>query len=459
MTIPPGPNRLTWADLMMIRQDWLGFAMKLARKYGDIVYVPIIGQSGMYLLSNPHDIRDVLVTNQHYFHGGKSQDRIKILLGEGLFSSEGDFHRRQRKLIQPVFHQERITAYSNTVVEYTQRMSKRWQNNIFIDLFQEITHLTQSIISDILFDVDIDAEDSEIREILTAPLGIYNRYATLPFSELLTLLPLPSNEILFKLPLPYTKKFRRTRSKLDATLYQIIEEHRTSSDRGDILSMILMMEGNGEDSYTMSSQQLRDELMTLFIAGSETVASSITWALYLISLHAQVEENLQIELSKVLNGRTPNFEDLKHLKYTRMILSEAIRLYPPGPALGRRTIKEYQIGQYTFPIGTRIIMSPYIVHRDPRFYPDPERFDPERFDSEAISERPKFAYFPFGGGQRHCLGEGFVWMEGVLILAILAQKWQFRLIPGIPVRHSSFIVLRPKYGIRMSVNDRGTREI
>jgi cytochrome P450 len=266
---------------------------------------------------------------------------------------------------------------------------------------------------------------------------------------------LPFTEYLEKLPLPAVKRFNAARDRLDQTIYRLIGERRASgADRGDLLSMLLLAQDTEGDGSGMSDLQLRDEALTIFLAGHETTANALTWTWYLLSQNPKVEARLHAELDSSLDGRAPSFDDLQRLPYTRMVLAESMRLYPPAWAIGRRAINAMDVAGYTIPSGSVVLMSQFIMHRDPRFFVDPERFDPERWSPEAIAERPKFSYFPFGGGARVCIGEQFAWMEGILLLASLAQQWRARLVPGHVVDLQPLITLRPRYGMKMTLEPR-----
>jgi cytochrome P450 len=263
---------------------------------------------------------------------------------------------------------------------------------------------------------------------------------------------LPFTEYLEKLPLPAVRRFNAARDRLDKTIFRLIGERRAGGeDRGDLLSMLLLAQDTEGDGTGMSDTQLRDEALTIFLAGHETTANALTWTWYLLSQHPEVEGRLHAELDSALGGRRPTFEDLQNLPYTRMVLSESMRLYPPAWAIGRRALRSFNALGYEISPGSVVLMSQYIMHRDERFFPEPDRFDPERWTAESQTQRPKFSYFPFGGGARVCIGEQFAWMEGILLLATIAQQWQMRLDPGQVVDIQPLITLRPKYGIRMTL--------
>jgi cytochrome P450 len=269
---------------------------------------------------------------------------------------------------------------------------------------------------------------------------------------------LPFSNLIGKLPLPSNRQSEQARKLLDTVIYRIIHERRASGiDKGDLLSMLLAARDNEGDGGGMSDQQLRDEVITIMLAGHETTAMLLTWTWYLLSQYVAVEANLHMELDSVLAGRLPTVADIPRLPYTRMVLAEAMRLYPPAWIIGRRAIEAYEVGAYVIPATSIVVLSPYITQHDARFFPDPGVFDPQRWTPEAEAARPKFAYFPFGGGARQCIGEGFAWMEGILALATLAQQWRMRLAPGHLVALKPLLTLRPKYGMRMILERRQVR--
>jgi cytochrome P450 len=307
----------------------------------------------------------------------------------------------------------------------------------------EMMRLTLGIVAKTLFDADVDSEAGEIGSAMTRAFESFN-YAMLPFTEYLE-----------RLPLPVVRRFNAARDRLDKTIFRMIGERRAGGeDRGDLLSMLLMAQDTEGDGTGMSDAQLRDEALTIFLAGHETTANALTWTWYVLSQHPDVEARLHAEIDSALGGRRPMFEDLQNLPYTRMVLSESMRLYPPAWAIGRRALKSFNALGYEVSAGSVVLMSQYIMHRDERFFPEPERFDPERWTAESQAQRPKFSYFPFGGGARVCIGEQFAWMEGILLLATIAQQWRMRLEPGHVVDIQPLITLRPKYGMRMTLERR-----
>ena len=439
---PPGP-RARFPGHMMVEflRRRLPFMVESAAKYGDIVFFKV-GNERIYLFSHPDLIRDVLVTNQKNFVKSRALVRAKRVLGEGLLTSEGEFHLRQRRLAQPAFHRDRIATYGRSMVDYAARTSSRWRDSEQLDIHDEMMKLTLAIVARTLFSADVEKEATEIGEALTVAFEAFN-VGILPFSE-----------ILEKLPLRYIKRFEAARARLDATIYRIIDERRSSGeDRGDLLSMLLLAQDTEGDGGGMTNTQLRDEAMTIFLAGHETTANALSWTWYLLSQYPEVEERFHQEIDAI-GDRLPQSEDLPNLSYTRMILAESMRLYPPAWAVGRRALNDFEANGYLIPARSMVLMSQYIVHRDPRFYPDPERFDPERWRPEIAAARPKFSYFPFGGGTRICLGEQFAWMEGILALATIGRHWRMRYLDDSPPEIEPMITLRPKSPLSVRVERR-----
>jgi cytochrome P450 len=443
LVLPPGPNPLIpGVNFFAFRRDPIKFLTGMADRYGDVVRFQL-GPLPFVMVNNPDYIRDILVTHNRNFMKGEGLRRGKRLIGEGLLTSEGEFHLRQRRLAQPAFHRQRIASYAATMVEYAARARDQWRVGETRDISREMMQLTLAITGETLFGADVEGEADEIREALNAAFALFNRL-TLPFSELLE-----------RLPLPATRRFQKARERLDATIYRIINERRASGeDRGDLLSMLIHARDVEGDGSGMTDVQLRDESMTIFLAGHETTANALTWTWYLLSRHPEIEAEFHAEIDEVLKGELPTAEDFPRLRYTEMVFAESMRLYPPAWVIGRRALGDYQINGYAIPARTILLMSQYLMHHDARYFPDPFRFDPERWKPEAKESRPKFSYFPFGGGPRVCIGESFAWMEGSLVLATIAQRFRMRLVPGHPVELSPIVTLRPKYGMRMILEAR-----
>lgn len=443
---PPGPrSRFPLELLVRFRSDRLGFLLDLA-SYGDVSHLELQGRH-FYLLNHPDLIQDVLVTNDRLFVKSRALQVARRLLGEGLLTSEGDFHLRQRRLVQPAFHRQRMAAYGEVMASYAARSSERWSAqgaSLTVDMSEEMMRLTLAIVGKTLFDADVEGEAQEIGQSLTEALHGLSR----------TLLP--GGEMVEKLPLPANQRAEEARQRLDATIYRLIRERRASGeDRGDLLSMLLAArDEDGKEAEGMSDQQARDEAMTLFLAGHETTANALTWTWYLLSQNSVEERQLHAEVDRVLGDRLPTVDDIPNLPYTRMVLSEAMRLCPPVYAIGRQAVEDYEVRGYVLPAGSTVFVSQYVMQRDPRYWFDAERFDPNRWTPEAQARRPKFTYFPFSAGPRVCIGEGFAWTEGILVLATLAQRWQARLVLGHPVTPEPLITLRPKFGMRMTLHRR-----
>ena len=442
---PPGPRRrVPGAQMFAFRRDPLKFLTRLAREYGDVTTFRV-GPQSFYFLNHPDHVKDLLVTSNDKFRKGRALERSKRLLGEGLLTGEGEHWRRQRRLAQPAFHRQRIQGYGRVMVEYAARASDTWREGETVDASAEMMRLTLSVVGKTLFDADVERDAGEVGEALTEIMELFG-YLMLPFSELMEKFPV----------LPPVRRFRRARERLDRIIYRVIDERRRGrEDRGDLLSMLLLAEDEEGGGAGMSNEQVRDEAMTLFLAGHETTANLLAWTWYLLSQHPEVEAKLHAELDAVLEaGRLPAVEDLPRLRYTEMVVAEVMRLYPPAWAVGRRAVEDHEFGGYCVPAGSLILVSQYVMHRDPRFFPDPERFDPERWTDEAKQARPQFSYFPFGGGPRRCIGEAFAWMEAALIIATLASRWRMRLAPGRKVEAQPRITLRPAGGVPVTLERR-----
>ena len=429
-----------WRGLRVLRsfrRDPITFIWEL-RKQGDVA-VTSIGPFRIHLLNHPDLVREVLVTGHHDFMKGQGLQEARRILGNGLLTSEGDFHRRQRRMAQPAFHATRIAGYADVMARTARDLSERWGHGDVVDMHAEMTGLALSIVGQTLFDTDLRREDAtRVRSALSAALGLFDRVAT------------PYGALLERLPVPSTMRFRRAKAELDSVIYGLIEDHRREGrDRGDLLSMLLMAQDEEGDGGRMTDEQLRDEAMTIFLAGHETTANALTWTWYLLSQLREVEGRLRRELDEVLGGRLPTMQDMASLPYTGMVLTESLRLYPPAWVIGRRATADHRFDGHVIEAGSLVLVSPYLIHHDARWYPDPFRFDPERWAPEARAGRPRMAFFPFGAGPRVCIGESFAWAEMTMLIAELAHRWSARLVPGHPVALQPRITLRPKYGMRM----------
>jgi cytochrome P450 len=431
-------------------RDPLTFLTRVARRYGDVVEFSLGGGRAV-LLAHPDDIRDVLVTNGRLFHKGRGLQRARLLLGEGLLTSEDEFHLRQRRLASPAFHRTRVESYADTMATYARRRAEQWRDGETLDLSREMAAYTLAVVGKTLFDADIEREAHEIGDALTASIAAFN-FMTLPMGELL-----------MRLPFPAVRRFERARDRLDATIYRLIAERRTSGeDRGDLLSMLLLAHDTEGDGSGMSDVQLRDEAMTLLLAGHETTANALAWTWFLLSRNPESEATLHAEVDS-LGGALPTAADLVRLPYTQAVIAESMRVYPPAWVIGRTAMTDYPVRDHVIRKGSLVLVSQWVTHRDPRWWDEAEAFKPERWLGTADGGKMgrsggqrggKFAYFPFGAGTRVCIGEQFAWMEATLALATFAQRWRLRLVPGRVVEPQAIITLRVRHGLPMTVHAR-----
>lgn len=426
-------------------RDPLHVPLRLSRTYGDIFYFKF-GRDNIFFLTHPDDIRELLVVQHEHFRKGDGVMLLNRVLGNGLITNEGASHKKQRRLVQPAFHRKRIAGYAVAMVEAAQEQARIWQDGARVNITQEMLQLTLVVVGKTLFNTDVTKEAKTFHQGLAVSMEAFRKIGLSPWGPWIERLPFPINA-----------RLRRARASLDEVVYRVIDEHRRAgADQGDLLSMLLLAQD--EDGSSMDNEQLRDEIMTLFLAGHETVAHALTWTWYLLAKHPAVREKFWQEIDTVLGGRTATIDDLPRLPYTERVLSESMRICPPVWAIDRRVTRETVIHGVKLPKGARVIMSQYQIQHDPRFYPDPERFDPDRWTPEAQAERPKFAYFPFGGGPRLCVGESFAWTESMLLLATLSQYWEIRLAPGARIAFQPAVTLRPKYGIEMTLHRRQETE-
>jgi cytochrome P450 len=428
-THPPGPT--TFFDSLVYRpgRDPLKFFTNLVQTHGRLVYLRSSGED-LYLVTEPRHVRDILVTNQRKFKKGRGLERSRSLLGEGLLTSEGEAHLRQRRLMQPAFHKERIAAYTSVMAGYAQRTIARWQEGATIDAAEEMMRLTLGVVGKTLFDADVESQARDVGDAMAAMMRTF-WIRMLPFAEAIE-----------RLPIPALRRAREARATLDRIIYGIIHERRRHpGDRGDLLSMLLMAQDEEQGGRMMTDEQVRDEAITLFLAGHETTANALTWSWYLLSQSPGAEARLHQEIDRVLGDRPPTFTDIPSLPYVEQVVTEAMRLYPPAWIIGRRALEPYRIDDFEVPAGAIVLVSPYLTQRDPEYFPNPDRFDPDRWTPAFKAALPPFAYFPFGGGTRRCIGEGFAWMELVVV-------------PGHPVVPQPVVTLRLKHGLKMTAERR-----
>jgi cytochrome P450 len=456
---PPGPKSIVPGRIIyrMLRHS-TDFVTEVAREYGDVASFSI-GRRRIWLLSHPEHIRDVLVNRAENFTKGPALRMAKVTLGEGLLTSEGDYHRRQRRMMQPAFHTQRVAAYAPAMVRFAQRARDSWTSGQVVEIRSEMTRLTLEIISKILFDAEIESEVREVSEAMDVTVRMFDRSRN-PLAFLLNRIPI----------LPSNLRFLRAKGRVFDTLDRMIAQRRATSGRDpqesangsanhrDFLSILLRARDVEGDRGGMTDEQLRFEAMTLFAAGHETTANAMVWTWYLLARHPEAEARLHAEVDAMLGGRAPTAEDLERLPYVRAVISESMRLYPPAWVIGRQAKQEHAIGQtgWTVPEGGVVLMSQYVVHRDSRWWERAEEFSPERWlSNEEASRRPRYAYFPFGGGPRQCVGEAMAWLEAELLLATIAQRWKLRLAePRRAVRLHATITLRPRDTLRMRVEPR-----
>jgi cytochrome P450 len=441
---PPGFQRnLVWFALRRFRPaNPIHLFQHLADEYGDIAHYKI-AWNHIVFLNHPDYIREILVVQNDNFTKERTVQRTKMLLGEGMITAEGAQHRAQRQAAQPAFHRQRIPEYATTMVREAASLRDRWRDGEQRDIALDMMHLTLRIVASTLFATDLRDEVVELADAINRIMRLYN-----------FLVLLPAAEWLVHLRPPGLAAFLRARKRIDAVVYRMIEAHRREhSDTGSLLDLMLAASPAHDAA---SEQSLRDQVITIFLAGYETVANALSWTWYLLSQNPDCERHFHTEVDRELEGRVPGFADIPRLRYVEMVFAESMRLYPPAWAMGRQALHDFHLGDCFLPAKTTVLMSQFISHRDPRSFPDPLRFDPERFTPEAKARRMKFTYFPFGAGFRQCIGESFAWMEGVLLLATLGQKWKLSLVPGHPVEPEPLITLRPKYGMKMRVEARAS---
>ena len=440
---PTLPAGIFGEHFVKFRRNPTGFLTKAAA-LGDVSRFWMVNQP-MFFVNHPELIRDVLTTNAAKFHKGRALQRMKRVLGNGLLTSEEEFHLRQRRLAQPAFHRQRIADYAASMIDYGERVSGEWRDGETYDIAEEMMRLTLYIVAKTLFGANVESEADEIGAAMTTMINAFN------------LLLLPFSELLEKLPLPYAKRFSAAKATIDNVIYKIIRERRaTGEDKGDLLSMLLLAQDE-DDGGRMTDEQVRDECLTIFLAGHETTANALTWTWYLLSQNPEIAAKFHAEIDRVLpQKRLPTFEDYPNLKYVEAVLAESMRLYPPAWAIGRLAIENHDLKGFAIPKGSLVLMSPYILQRDERFWTHAEQFQPERWLAETSVKEAgqKFVYFPFGGGVRRCIGEQFAWTEGVLLLATIARQRKLELVPSQKIALNPLVTLRPKFGMKMRVEKR-----
>jgi cytochrome P450 len=441
----PGPVNRFFGDIAwQFLRGRLDYLVKLAREYGDIVTYKI-GDRPFVLFSHPDAVREILIVNEDAFNKGVVLRRSRSVLGDGLLTSEGDFHRRQRRIAQPVFHPQRMAIYSPIIVEYAQRTSDRWRDGQEFDLHEQMMRLALEIVSKTLFGAEVENDLDQIGHDMDMIVRRFTR-ALSPLTLLLNYLPLPSNLLL-----------KRSVRRLHGVLDRFIEERHSgaseSAGQQDLLTLLLKARDSEGDHAAMTDKQLRDECMTIFAAGHETTANALTFTFLLLARNPLAAEQVHRELAGVLQGRAPTHADLERLIYTRAAVAESMRLYPPAWGLARQALRDVTITGQLVPAGAVVLAAQWVVHRDPRWWPDPEAFKLERWITPD-PDRPRWSYFPFGGGPRQCIGEAFAWTEAILALATLAQKWRIDIPDPNPPKLLATITLRPKHPLIAVVRSR-----
>jgi cytochrome P450 len=435
---PPGPSSFFPSLVYRPGRNPLDFFGGLVKKYGPLVHL-VAGGEHLYIVTEPRHIRDVLVTNQRKFKKGRGVEAIKPMLGDGLLTSEGQTHLRQRRLTQPAFHKERIAAYATVMTDCTDRTIGHWSDGGTVDASEEMMRLTLAVVGKTLFGADVEAQAREVGRALSAVMRSF-WIRMLPFADAIE-----------RLPIPQLRRARAARASLDRIVFGIIaERRRATTDRGDLLSMLLLAQDEENDGRGMSDQQVRDEAMTIFLAGHETTANALSWTWYLLSQSPEIEARLHQEVDRVLGGRTPTVADIPSLAFVDSVIAESMRLYPPAYIVGRRALESYRLDEYDISAGSLVVMSPYLTQRQAAYFPDPDRFLPDRWTPAFKAALPPFAYFPFGGGARRCIGESFAWMELVLVVSTIAQRWRLRLQPGYVPVPQPLVTLRVKDGLPMT---------
>ncbi len=441
-SLAPGPKGSPFLGVMAeFSRDTFGF-IERCRDYGDIVSMRFLYLTA-YFLYHPDDIEYVIATNAKNFIKSRNQRSplFQRLVGNGLLTSEGEVWKQQRRLAQPAFHRQRINAYAETMADYAERMISTWRPGEVRDIHRDMMRLTLEIVVKTLFNSDVSADADKVGRVLS-------RIVT-PFAGQATIKWIMDN----RLPTATHRLFNQDAREIDLIVYRIINERRRSGqDEGDLLSMLL--KAHDEDGSHLNDKQLRDEVMTIFLAGHETTALTLSWTWYLLAQNPDTEEKFHAELAEVLGGRLPTMEDLSRLQYTEMIAKESMRLYPPAYALGREAVNECEIGGFRVPAGAQVFMFQWATQRDARFFAEPQKFHPERWTEDFSNSLPKYAYFPFGGGPRACIGNYFAMMEIVLLLATIGQRLRFSLLPDHPVSLLPAMSLRPKDGIKVVVESR-----
>jgi cytochrome P450 len=444
---PARPPSLNYFHIFGMRRDPLGAFTSIARRHGHLVRFPgLRGFFSAYQITHPRDIEHVIQNNAHNYTKGRNYKKFVASTGNGLIVSDGDLWRRQRRLAQPAFHRQRLAAFAEVMAREAEGQAAQWHEHAArgqqFDAAEEMMFLTLRIVGLTMFTTDLTAASSVISRSLDVIRAHSIRRMWQPVS------------IPVAVPTPSNLRFRRALAEGDRVMYEMINARRSGEIQNDDLLSLLLRARDEETGEGMSDEQLRAEVVTIIGAGHETTAVTLSWAWYLLAQHPQVEELLHEELERELSGRTPALEDLPRLTYTTMVIEETMRLYPPAWALSRTARGADTLGGYEIAAGSEVITLPYVTHRHPDFWDDPENFDPERFAPGRNESRPRFSYFPFGGGPRQCIGQHFAMTEMLIIVATLAQRFRLRLVPGSAVEPEASITLRPRDGVHVTLHER-----
>lgn len=442
-----GPKGLPLSgNILAFRRDTLQFIRDAAKEYGDVAHFRFGPKRHIYMLNNPDQIKEVLVTKQAHFRKAKGLQVARAVVGDGILTSEGKKHMRQRRLMQPAFHRDRIAGYGDVMVRQGVELMNEWRDGEVLDIHHDMMKVTLAIITETMFGKTVKEGADKIAHAIDVGLKYVSSKAS-SFIDIPLSVPTRSN-----------REFIESSEVLDKTIYALIEERRKSGDSGqtDLLAMLLAARDE-DDGQGMTDEQVRDEVMTIFVAGHETTANTMSWIFYLLATHPEAEQKLHDELKAVLDGRLPTVEDLPKLSYANLIVQETLRLYPAAWVINREVVEEVEIGGHTYEPGDTLMMSQYVMQRMEKYYDDPDAFRPERFEGDLLKQIPTYAYFPFGGGPRVCIGNNFALMEAALLLATIAQQYKLRLAePTKPVEPEPLVTLRPKNGLMMRLEKRGS---
>ncbi len=451
LTHPPGPmGTWPWGVLKQFQDEPLRTMMDMFREYGDAIRFRAALNFYGYLFFHPDHCKQILQDNNRNYTKmpHPSLALLRPVIGNGLLTSDGEFWRRQRRLAAPAFHRKRIAAFASTMTAATSTMLDSWhesaQDGRPLDINEAMMHLTLEIVGKTLFSIDLTREANTVGEAFSAVNEEVARLSSIPFANLGLKIPF----------LPSTRAINSNTTVLTKVVNGIVQERRKSDLEAEDLLGMLMSARDEETGEGMSDQQLHDEVMTIMLAGHETTAVALAWTFYLLSENPAALAELEAEIDGVLNGRLPTIDDVQSLIYTTMVLEESMRLYPPAYAIARWGNEPDEVGGYATPANAVITMSPYITHRHPDFWDEPERFDPQRFTPERKAERPRYAYLPFGGGPRLCIGNSFAMTEATLLLASIVQRYRLTLLPGTQVELEPLITLRPKGKLMMRLTAR-----